>query len=56
MEFLNEEMPKWKDNDVIFISAHGNSIRPLRKYFEGLTNEEMSSFEHTLGKIYYYQI
>jgi len=55
MEFLEEEMPKWQKEDVIFISAHGNSIRPLRKYFEGLSNEEMSTFEHTPGKIYHYQ-
>jgi 2,3-bisphosphoglycerate-dependent phosphoglycerate mutase len=55
MEFLNEEMPKWQPNDIIFISAHGNSIRPFRKHFEGMSNEEMSSFEHTPGKIYHYQ-
>lgn len=56
MEFLNEVIPSLKPNDVVLISAHGNSIRPMRKYFEHLSNEEMSSFEHTPGKIYTYQV
>lgn len=56
MEFLNTEIPKWQKNDVVFISAHGNSIRPMRKYFEGLSNEEMCSYEYTPGQIFHYQI
>ncbi|MBU2632208.1 2,3-bisphosphoglycerate-dependent phosphoglycerate mutase [Patescibacteria group bacterium] len=56
MEFLKEELPKWKKNDVVFISAHGNSIRPMRRYFEGLTVKQMCSFEHTPRKSYRYKI
>lgn len=56
MSFLNEEVPKWKKDDVIFISAHGNSIRPMRKYFEHLTNEDICSYENVPGKIYEYQV
>lgn len=56
MEFINDLVSTIKKDDVIFISTHGNSLRPFRKYFEGLTNEEMSSFEHTPGKIYCYYI
>lgn len=56
LEFLNEVMPNWKPDDVIFISAHGNSLRPIRRRFEGLSIEEMCSFEHTPGKIYSYEI
>lgn len=56
LEFLHEEMPKWGKEDVILISAHGNSLRPMRRYFEHLSPEEMSTFEHTPGKIYRYQI
>jgi 2,3-bisphosphoglycerate-dependent phosphoglycerate mutase len=56
LAFLKDYMPKWKKDDVIFISAHGNSIRPLRKYFEHLSNEEMCSFEHTPGKVYHYSL
>lgn len=56
LEFLNEAMPTWKDNDVIFISAHGNSIRPMRRYFGHLTITEMCSYEYTPGEIFEYQI
>ena len=55
-DFLRDELPKWGKDDIVLISAHGNSIRPMRKYFEGLTNEEMCSFEHTRGKIYRYEV
>ena len=56
MDFLNEFIPTFNSKDVVLISAHGNSIRPMRKHFEGLSNEEMSSFEHTPGKIYSYEV
>jgi len=56
LSFLNDLIPTLKKNDIVFISAHGNSIRPMRKYFEGLSNEEMVSFEHPPAKIYSYEI
>lgn len=56
MEFLNEVIPTFASSDVVLFSAHGNSLRPMRKYFEGLSNEEMSSFEHEPGKIYSYEV
>lgn len=55
VSFLDEVIPTFSRDDVVFISAHGNSIRPMRKYFEGLNNEEMATFEHTPGKIYSYE-
>jgi 2,3-bisphosphoglycerate-dependent phosphoglycerate mutase len=55
-DFLHDELPKWGRDDVVLISAHGNSLRPMRKYFEGLTNEEMCSFEHTPGEIFRYEV
>lgn len=54
--FLQEEMPKWNEKDIVLISAHGNSIRPMRKYFENLTNNEMCSYEYTPGHIFSYEI
>ncbi len=54
LEFLNDVLPTFKENDVVFISAHGNSLRPMRRYFEHLSVDEMCSFEHTPGKIYSY--
>lgn len=56
ISFLNEVIPTFSKDDIVLISAHANSIRPIRKYFEGLSNEEMSTFEHTPGKIYSYEL
>lgn len=54
--FLNELKLNLKPDDVVFISASANSIRPMRKYFEELTNEEMVSYEYTPAQIFVYQI
>lgn len=56
LEFLKDEMPKWKKDDVIFISAHGNSIRPMRRYFEHISIDQMCSYENIPGKIYSYSV
>jgi 2,3-bisphosphoglycerate-dependent phosphoglycerate mutase len=56
LEFLNEVVPSWKPNDIIFISAHGNSIRPMRRYFEHISIDQMCSYENIPGKIYEYTI
>lgn len=56
LAFLNEEKLRWTKNDVIFISGHGNSIRPMRRYFENLSVEQMCSYEYTPGEIFQYQI
>ena len=56
LAFLNDVLPTLKPNDVVFISASGNSIRPMRKYFEHISNEEMCSYENISGKVYEYQI
>lgn len=53
--FLNDILPTLKSGDVVFISAHGNSIRPIRRYFENISIDEMCSFEHTPGKVYSYE-
>ena len=52
--FLDEIEPTVKDNETIFISAHGNSIRPMSIAFEGLTPEQAASYEYTPGEIFYY--
>ena len=56
LSFLAEELPKWKANDVVFISAHGNSIRAMRRFFENISIEEMCSYENIPSKIYEYTI
>jgi 2,3-bisphosphoglycerate-dependent phosphoglycerate mutase len=56
LEFLNEAIPTWGKDDIIFISAHGNSIRPMRRFFEHLSIEKMCFYEYTPAQIFEYQI
>lgn len=56
LDFLKDVIPTWKKDDIIFISAHGNSIRPMRRFFEHISIDEMCSYEYTPGKIYEYNI
>lgn len=56
LEFINDVILKLDRNDVVFISAHGNSLRPIRRYFERISIEEMCSFEHVQGKVYKYTL
>ncbi|HEV2340068.1 MAG TPA: histidine phosphatase family protein [Patescibacteria group bacterium] len=54
--FLQEMFNDMKQNDCIFISAHGNSIRPMRKHFEHLSNEEMCSYEYAPATVFSYTV
>ncbi len=56
LEFLKEVLANLRQNDVILISACGNSLRPIRRYFEKMTDMQMASFEHKRGKIYEYEV
>ena len=56
LEFLKEVLANVWQNDVILISASGNSLRPIRRYFEKMTEVQMASFEHEPGKIYTYEV
>jgi 2,3-bisphosphoglycerate-dependent phosphoglycerate mutase len=56
LDFLNEVLPTFAEDDVIFISTSANALRPMRRFFEHISIEEMCSFEHIPGKIYEYQI
>ena len=56
MSFLNEILPTLKPDDVVFISASANSIRPMRKFFEHMTNEQICSYEYEPAQIFEYQI
>jgi len=56
LAFLNDVLPTLKPEDVVFISAHGNSIRPMRKYFEHLSNDEIANYENIPGKVFSYQL
>ncbi len=56
LPFIKEMMQNIWQNDVILICVSANIVRPFRKYFEKLSNEEMSSFEHEPAKIYTYEV
>lgn len=47
LSFIKELIPFMKRNKFnVAISAHGNSMRPFRRYFEGLSIEEMTKLEN----------
>lgn len=54
--FLQELVTNLTPDDIVFISAHGNSIRPMRKFFEHITNEQMCSYEYTPGEVFSYEV
>lgn len=56
LEFLKEMIANIWHGDIIFICASANSLRPIRRYFEKMTETEMASFEHERGKIYSYEV
>lgn len=56
LDFLKELIANVWQQDVIFICASANSIRPIRRYFEKMTEIQMVSFEHEPGKIYTYEV
>jgi broad specificity phosphatase PhoE len=47
---------KKKKIETVVIVAHGNSIRPIRKYFERLSNEEMMKIETKKGEMIKYSV
>lgn len=52
-ELLNEIIPQMKSNNVnVAIACSGNSIRPIRKRFEGLSEDEAAKIETPTGKDY----
>lgn len=52
-DFLDELLEKMRSERFnAAISCHGNSIRGIRQYFEGLSNEDAALIETPLGKDY----
>jgi broad specificity phosphatase PhoE len=52
-ELLDEIVPQMKANKIsVAIACSGNSIRPIRKRFEGLSEEEAATVETPTGKDY----
>lgn len=57
VEFIKEvvESMKKSSNNVLIV-AHGNSIRPIRKYFEKLSPEQMMKLKNLIHRVFRYQI
>jgi len=53
--FLEELIQSLQANDVVFIAAHGNSIRPMRKFFEHLSTDEMCTYEYIPAEVFSYE-
>jgi len=49
-------LPHLKRGENILVSAHGNSLRALVKYLDGLTDSEVENLEIATGEIIIYQI
>ncbi|WP_454994622.1 2,3-diphosphoglycerate-dependent phosphoglycerate mutase [Bulleidia extructa] len=47
--YEQEILPKMKEGKRVLIAAHGNSLRALVKYFEGLSDEEIVSVNIPTG-------
>ena len=55
--FVKDLLKFMKKNKVnVAISAHGNSMRPFRRYFEKLSVEKMMKLEMPYDNYFYYKI
>lgn len=54
--YLENILPRLKMGQNILISGHGNSLRALIKYLEGINDEQISNLELVFGGVYIYQI
>ena len=54
--YQTEILPKLKNGQNILISAHGNSLRALTKYLEGISDEKIADLEIPTGQVIVYQI
>lgn len=54
--YESEILPKLKGGKNTLISAHGNSLRALVKYFESLSDSEVENLEIATGEIYIYSL
>ena len=55
--FIEQVLVKMKREKInVLIVAHSNSVRPIRKHFENLTNGQMMKLEHMRHKIFKYEV
>jgi len=54
--YEREILPKVKDGKNVLISAHGNSLRALVKYLDGLSDSDVENLEIATGEVIIYRI
>lgn len=55
--FISDVLQLMKKRKVnVLVVSHSNAIRPIRKYFEKLTNKQMMKLEYQQHKIFRYQV
>ncbi|OGH13634.1 MAG: hypothetical protein A3H50_03135 [Candidatus Levybacteria bacterium RIFCSPLOWO2_02_FULL_37_10] len=54
--YESEILPKLKDGKNVLVSAHGNSLRALVKYLDGLSDSDVENLEIATGEVIIYQI
>ena len=52
--FISEILPRLKSGEKVLIVAHGNSIRALMKYLDGVSDEGIADVEMPLGHLLIY--
>ena len=57
LPFIRDVIKLMKEKKInVLVVTHGNSIRPIRRYFEHLTPEEMMKLENYRHKIFRYKV
>jgi len=54
--YESEILPKLKDGKNVLVSAHGNSLRALVKYLDGLSDSDVENLEITTGEVIIYKV
>ena len=54
--YQSEILPKLKASKNVLISAHGNSLRDLVKYLDGLSDSDVENLEIATGEVIIYKI
>jgi 2,3-bisphosphoglycerate-dependent phosphoglycerate mutase len=57
LDFIQDLLAKMKREKVsVLICGHSNAMRPFRRYFEGLTIEEMMALENPWDEVFEYTV
>lgn len=52
--FKSDILPKLQQGETVLVVAHGNSIRALIKYLDGISDDDIADVEMTFGKVLIY--